>query len=193
MLHKLRGAMVRPGREPLKDKVEVDETYIGGPEAGLRGGRELIEKALVVGAVEVRGKASGRVRLQVVPDASGRSLTGFVEANVERGALVLTDGWGAYGPLSDMGYKHRPRTQGDPERAVKILPRIHRVFGNLKTWLRGTHHGVGHSHLQAYLDEFAYRFNRRRTPMAAFQTLLGLGAQHPPTTYQELYGVESTG
>jgi len=185
--------MVRPGREPLKDKVEVDETYIGGPEAGLRGGRELIEKALVVGAVEVRGKASGRVRLQVVPDASGRSLTGFVKANVERGAIVLTDGWGAYGPLSDMGYKHRPRTQGDPERAVKILPRIHRVFGNLKPSLRGTHHGVGHSHLQAYLDEFAYRFNRRRTLMAAFQTLLGLGTQHPPTTYQGLYGVESTG
>ena len=95
MLHKLRGAMVRPGREPLKDKVEVDETYIGGPEAGLRGGRELIEKALVVGAVEVRGKASGRVRLQVVPDASGWSLTGFVKANVTRGAMVLTDAWGA--------------------------------------------------------------------------------------------------
>ena len=193
MLHKLRGAMVRPGREPLKDKVEVDETYIGGPEVGLRGGRELIEKALVVGAVEVRGKASGRVRLQVVPDASGRSLTGFVKANVAWGAIVLTDGWSAYVPLSGMGYTHRPRTQGDPERAVKILPRIHRVFGNLKTWLRGTHHGVGHSHLQAYLDEFAYRFNRRRTPMAAFQTLLGLGTQHPPTTYKELYGVESTG
>ena len=193
MLHKLRAAMVRPGREPLKDKVEVDETYIGGPEAGLRGGRELIEKGLVVGGVEVRGKASGRVRLQVVPDASGPSLTGFVKANVERGALVLTDGWGAYAPLAGMGYKHRPRTQGDPERAIKILPRIHRVFGNLKTWLRGTHHGVGHSHLQAYLDEFAYRFNRRRTPMAAFQTLLGLGTQHPPTTYQDLYGVESTG
>src|SRR2546428_7629696 len=116
-----------------------------------------------------------------------------LQANVERGALVLTDGWGAYAPLTGMGYKHRPRTQGDPERAVKILPRIHRVFGNLKTWLRGTHHGVGHSHLQAYLDEFAYRFNRRRTPMAAFQTLLGLGAQQAPTTYKELYEVESTG
>ena len=70
---------------------------------------------------------------------------------------------------------------------------VHRVFGNLKTWLRGTHHGVGHQHLQAYLDEFTFRFNRRRTPMAAFQTLLGLGAQLAPTTYRQLYAVESTG
>ncbi|MBI5710652.1 MAG: IS1595 family transposase [Candidatus Eisenbacteria bacterium] len=193
MLQKLRRAMVRPDREPLREKVEVDDTYVGGPEAGLRGGRELREKALVVGAVEVRGTASGRIRLQVVPDASGPSLTGFVHANVDRGTVVLTDGWQGYAPLSEIGYRHRPRTQGDPKRAEKLLPRIHRVFGNLKTWLRGTHHGVGHRHLQAYLDEFTFRFNRRRTPMAAFQTLLGLGAQCPPTTYDELYGVESTG
>ena len=189
MLQKLRRAMVHPGRELLHDKVEVDETYLGGPEVGLRGGRELGAKALVVGAVEVRGRASGRVRLQVVEDASGAALT-FVRANVERGAIVLTDGWPSYAPLRGMGYKHRPRTQREPKRAEKILPRIHRVFGNLKTWLAGTHHGVGHQHLQAYLDEFTFRFNRRRTPMAAFQTLLGLGAQRPPTTYNQLYGVE---
>ena len=92
-----------------------------------------------------------------------------------------------------MGYRHRPRTQGTPERAAKLFPRVHRVFGNLQTWLRGTHHGVGHKHLQAYLNEFAFRFNRRRTPMAAFQTLLGLGTLHGPTTYDQLYAVESTG
>jgi len=192
LLHKLRRAMVRPDRERLKEKVEVDETYLGGPEVGLRGGRQLLDKALVVAAVEVPGRASGRVRLQVVPDASGPSLTGFVKANVEPGATVLTDGWGAYAPLSAMGYRHRPRTQGDPRRAAKILPRIHRVFGNLKTWLRGTHHGVGHPHLQAYLDEFTFRFNRRRTPMAAFQTLLGLATLHGPTSYDLLYGSELT-
>jgi transposase-like protein len=193
LLHKLRRAMVNPDREALKDKVEVDETYLGGHEVGLKGGRQLLEKALIVGAVEVRGTAAGRVRLQVVPDASARALTGFVKRAVAPATLILTDGWGAYAPLSDMGYRHRPRTQGTPERAAKLLPHIHRVFGNLKTWLGGTHHGVGHDHLQAYLDEFAFRFNRRRTPMAAFQTLLGLASGvHGPTTYDMLYRSEST-
>ena len=193
MLQKLRRAMVRPDRTPLHETVEVDETYVGAPEVGLRGGRELRNKALVVAAVEVRGKGSGRVRLRVVPDASGPTLTGFVQANVAPGAIVVTDGWPSYGPLAKLGYRHRPRTQGAAKRAGKMLPRVHRVFGNLQTWLRGTHHGVGHKHLQAYLDEFTFRFNRRRTPMAAFQTLLGLGSQQPPTTYKMLYGAESTG
>ena len=158
-----------------------------------RGGRELGDRALVVGAVEVRGRASGRVRLQVVPDASGLSLTGFVRTNVEPGTTVITDGWQGYAPLSGMGYPRRPKTQGRPVRADVILPRVHRVFGNLKTWLRGTHHGVDPKHLQAYLDEFTFRFNRRRTPMAAFQSLLGLTGAHGPTTYKMLYGSESTG
>ena len=147
----------------------------------------------MVGAVEVRGIASGRVRLQVVPDASGSSLTGFVRAQVEPGTIVVTDGWRGYASLSGVGYRHRPRLQGAPQRAATILPRVHRVFGNLKTWLRGTHYGVGNQHLQAYLDEFTFRFNRRRTPMAAFQTLLGLGSQQAPTTHKALYGVDSTG
>lgn len=192
MLHKLRRTMVRPDRERLKEKVEVDETDSGGPEVGLKGGRQCGDNALVVAAVEVRGRASGRVRLQVVPDASASSLTGFVAANVEPGTLIVTDGWKAYLPLRGMGYRHCPKPQGAPEQAAKTLPRVHRVFGNLQTWLRGTHHGVGHHHLQVYLDEFTFRFNRRRTPMAAFPTLLGLGTQHPPTTYNQLYNVEST-
>lgn len=193
LLHKLRRAMVNPEREPLKEKVEVDETYLGGHEVGLKGGRQLLGKALVVGAVEARGKAAGRVRLQVVPDASRRALTGFVKRTIAPGTIILTDGWPAYAPLADLGYRHRPRTQGTPERATKLLPHIHRVFGNLKTWLGGTHHGVGHDHLQAYLEEFTFRFNRRRTPMAAFQTLLGLASgAHGPTTYDRLYRSEST-
>ena len=192
LLQKLRRAMRRPGRERLRDTVEVDETYIGNQE-GLRGGRELGDRALVVGAVEVRGRASGRVRLQVVPDASGPSLTGFVHTNVEPDTTVITNGWQGYAPLSGMGYPHHPKTQGRPARADVILPRVHRVFGNLKTWLRGTHHGVDPKHLQAYLDEFTFRFNRRRTPMAAFQSLLGLTEAHGPTTYKMLYASESTG
>lgn len=190
LLHKLRRAMVRPERDPLTGEVEVDESYVGGPEVGLRGGRQLGDKALVVAAVEVRGQGSGRVRLQVIPDASAPSLTGFVQANVARGTVVRTDGWAGYAPLAEMGYRHRPRAQRDPHRAAKLSPRVHRVFGNLKTWLRGTHHGVGNQHLQVYLDEFTFRFNRRRTPMAAFQTLLGLATQHGPTTYHRLYGSE---
>jgi transposase-like protein len=185
--------MVRPEREPHQDKVEVDETYIGGPEAGLCEGRHVLDQAIVVCAVEVRGKASGRVRLQVVPDVSARSLTGLVRTNVAGGAILVTDGWGGYDPLPKQGYRHRPHTQGDPGRSTQILPRIHRVFGNLKTWLRGTHPGVGRAHLPAYLDEFVFRFNRRRTPMAVFQTLFGLGSQQQPTTYKQLYRVERNG
>jgi transposase-like protein len=136
MLHKLRRAMVAPDRELLKDRVEVDETYIGGPEAGLRGGRQVVDKAIVVGAVEVRGRASGRVRLKVIQDISARTLVRFVTENVAPGAVVLTDGFGSYDPLPTMGYRHRARVQGtDPRMAARILPRIHRVFGNLETWL----------------------------------------------------------
>lgn len=187
MLQKLRRAMRRPQREALGEKVEVDETFIGNQE-GLRGGREVGDRALVVGAVEVRGRVSGRIRLEVVRNSSAASLSGFVRRNVEPGTTVLTDGWQGYAPLSGMGYRHRPKTQGRPARAVVILPRIHQVFGNLKTWLRGTHHGVEAKHMQAYLDEFVFRFNRRRTPMAAFQSLLGLTGAHRPTTRKMLYG-----
>lgn len=192
LLHKLRRSMRRPGREALYDKVEVDETYVGQQE-NLRGGRQIGDRALVVGAVEVRGRAAGRVRLGIVPDSSAQSLTSFVVANVQLGATVFTDGWHGYDHLSRMGLRHCPRTQGQPERAEIILPRIHRVFGNLKAWLLGTHRGVSKKHLQVYLDEFVFRFNRRRTPMAAFQSLLGLAGLHKPTTYKMLYGSELTG
>src|SRR2546425_11484735 len=115
--------------------------------------------------------ASGRIRLQVVPDASARSLIGFVRANVERGAIVVTDGWQGYAPLSETGYRHRPGNQREPRRAEKVLARVYRVFGKLKTWVPGTPHGAGHPPPPAYLDQFKFRFNPRRTPIALFQTL----------------------
>ena len=186
MLHKLRSAMVRPAREPLAGTVEVDEAYLGGSVAGRQGGRALGFKTLVAGAVEVRGEGSGRVRLRVVEDATAASLEAFVRANVSSGSSVRTDGWMGYAHLREAGFRHQRKVQGSPERAAVILPRIHRVFGNLQTWLGGTHHGVSGKHLQAYLDEFAFRFNRRQKPMAAFQTLLGLGSHHPRTTYADL-------
>jgi transposase-like protein len=193
MLQKLRRAMVRPERDRLSGLVEVDETYLGGVEAGRRGGRQRdSDKAIVVGAVEVRGRGSGRVRLAVVEDLSAASLVPFVEAAVVPGSTVLTDGWQGYAPLRK-AYDHRPSTVGDPKNASKLFPRVHRTFSNLKTWLNGTHHGVSSKHLPHYIDEFVFRFNRRRTPMAAFRSLLGLTTQHAPTTHKMLYGAEATG
>ena len=113
-----------------------------------------------------------------------------MRANVATGATVHTDAWKGYLPLAEFGYDHQPRNQraarrrgDDPD---EILPRVHRVISNLKSWLQGTHRGVSGEHLQVYLDEYTFRFNRRRTPMAAFQTLLGLQSQQPPTTYTEI-------
>ena len=105
---------------------------------------------------------------------------------------MLTDGWQGYASLRQ-GYDHRPSTVADPRNASRLLPQAHRTFSNLETWLKGTHHGVGAKHLPHYLDEFVFRFNRRRTPMAAFRSLLGLAARHPPTTYQMLYAAELNG
>lgn len=179
-------------REPLRGVVEVDETYIGGPKPGKRG-RGAGGKSLVVGAVEDRGEAAGRVRLQLIPNFTGATLAAFVEANVEHGATIKTDGLEGYEALVKNHYRHMPRIQGSGKGATVWLPHIHRVFSNLKTWLRGTHHGVDPKHLQAYLGEFVFRYNRRRTPMAAFQTLLGLGTRLGPTTYNQLYRSEQTG
>ena len=193
MLQKLRRAMLRPERDRISGKVEVDETYVGGVEEGRRGGRQRKStKSIVVAAVEVRGRGSGRIRLAVVGDVSAASLVPFVEGAVEPGSTLLTDGWQGYAPLRKR-YDHQPTTQGDPKNAVQLFPRVHRAFSNLKTWLAGTHHGVSPKHLPHYVNEFVFRFNRRRTPMAAFQSLLGLTAQHPPTTYKMLYSGESSG
>lgn len=164
MLQKLRQAMVRVGRDRLVGTVKVDETYVGGAEEGVRG-RELIKKALVVIAVELEGRKMGRVRLSHIPDASGRSLVGFVAGCVEKGSLVHTDGWKGYIALKEAGYRHRvTHTRGDDEVAAGVFAHVHLVASLLKRWLRATHQGsVGHKHLQRYLDEFAFRFNRRRS------------------------------
>ena len=193
MLQKLRRAMVRPERDRLSGTVELDETDVGGVEEGHRGGRQRdSKKSILAGAVEVRGHGSGRIRLAVVANLSAATLARFAKEAIAPGSIVLTDGWHSYRALSG-SYEHRPTVIGDPKNAAKQLPRVHRAFANLKTWLLGTHHGVGAKHLPHYVDEFVFRFNRRRTPMAAFQSLLGLTTQHAPTTYQMLYAAESTG
>ena len=161
-LHKLRRAMVRPGRDRLSGAIEVDETYLGGPEEGLRG-RETQNKALIVVAAQEDGKGVGRIRLHRVPDASADSLVSFIEDVIEPGSLVKTDGWKGYAGLETKGYRHRILILGRRnETASDLLPRVHRVVSLLKRWLMGTHQGaVSHEHLDYYLDEFTFRFNRR--------------------------------
>jgi transposase-like protein len=128
----------------------------------------------------------------VVEDLSAASLVPFVETSVAPGSTLLVDRWQGYAPLHKT-YDYRPTTVGDAKNASKLFPRVHRTFSNLKTWLKGTHHGVSSKHLPHYVNEFVFRFNRRRMPMAAFQSLLGLTAQHAPTTYKMLCTAEPTG
>lgn len=163
-LHKLRRAMVRPGRDRLTGYVEVDEAYIGGVHPG-RGGRQTETKALVAVAVEVERRRLGRIRLRRLANASARSLMPFVQAAVETGSRVHTDGWLGYEPLRRHGYKHRITfLEGQPRSPSQLLPHVHQVVSLLKRWLLGTHHGaVTHEHLDYYLDEFTFRFNRRRS------------------------------
>jgi transposase-like protein len=164
MLQKLRRAMVRIGRERLTGCVEADETYVGGEEKGVPG-RKLVRKALVAIAVELDGRKLGRARLRHVPDGSRKSLGGFIADSVEPGSRVHTDGWAGYGGLAEAGFRHRvTNTAGDESLAVEVFPHVHLVASLLKRWLGATHQGrVEHKHLQVYLDEFAFRFNRRRS------------------------------
>lgn len=159
-LHKLRQAMVRPGRDRLSGVVEVDETYIGGKKPVYRG-RGAAGKTLVVVLAQEDGKHIGRIRLRQVLDATANSLEAAVKDCVEPGAVVRTDGWGGYGKLGSLGYNHNV-VRKDFNIGENLLPRANRVASLLKRWLVGTHQGaVRSSHLEYYLDEFTFRFNRR--------------------------------
>jgi transposase-like protein len=188
ILQKLRTAMVRPGRDRLHGTVEVDETYVGGIEHGVRG-RGTDSKFIVMIAIEVLSpKGFGRVRLQRVNDVSGASLVPFVSAAVESGSEVRTDGWRGYYGLSEQGYRHctiNISSSGDP--AHVSLPGVHSVASLLKRWLLGTHQGsVTAEHLDAYLNEFAFRFNRRHSRRRGllFLRLLQHAVVTPPTRYR---------
>lgn len=185
MLHKLRAAMVRPDRGRIHGVVEMDETYIGAPKPG-KSGRGAYGKVIVAGAIEVLGRSerhqrAGRLRLRIVPDLTARSLMGFARRSIEEGSWVKTDDFPTYYKLEGEGYVHQIATP-------KEMRHIHQTFGNLKTWLEGTHHGVSKKHLQAYLNEFVFRHNRRFSPMRTFQTILGLATRKRGPTYGELYG-----
>ena len=207
ILHKLRAGMVRPHRDRIggrgRDHVEVDEVWIGGRTRGE--GRGTHHKTLVSAAVEVKtkpskvgkgaprrgGRYAGRLRLSVVSNRTAKTLCGFVEQSVEPGTMIVTDDWSGYDGLAKCGYQHlQVAERGDAQVAEDYLPMVHLVFSNLKTWLNGVHHGVGSQHLQAYLNEFTFRFNRRFYPFNAFLSLLGIAAETEPPTYDSLYSGE---
>lgn len=163
-LHKLRRAMVRPGRDRLSGVVEVDETYWGSEEPNVRG-RQIENKALIVIAAQEDGNGIGRIRMRQIPDASAESLMPFIEDTIEPGSVVHTDGWVGYDPLKGKGYRRRITfLKGQKESASELLPRVHLMASLLKRWLLGTHQGaVSREHLDYYLDEFTFRFNRRNS------------------------------
>ncbi len=159
-LHKLRVAMVRPGREQLAGEVEVDETYLGGPKPGKRG-RGAAGKTLIVVAAQVDGRRIGRIRLRRVPDASAKHLERAVQEAVAPGSVVRTDGLQSYSRLSERGYIHEV-VRKEAALGSNLLPRVNRVVALFKRWLLGVHQGaIRPVHLDPYLDEFTFRFNRR--------------------------------
>jgi hypothetical protein len=208
ILHKLRASMATTsGKIGMKTHVEIDETWVGGRTRGE--GKGVHHQTCVIGAVEVKqrvvqpvndeherrstkrrgGRYAGRLRLAVVPDRTARTLCGFVESCVDTATeMVVTDAWQGYAPLAQMGYQHLAVAErGEPGVAEDYLPIVHLIFSNLKAWLNGVHHGVSPDHLQAYLNEFVFRFNRRFYPFNAFRSLLGLSVAAESPTYQELY------
>jgi transposase-like protein len=194
MLHRLRAALVRTDRELLSGTVEVDETFIGGHEPWLRGGRAKGKKVLTAIAVEVvEPRGFGRVRMAPVADGSAACLHAFVTDHVAPGARAITDGWAGYNGLGKLGYTHEPRSQraarARGEDPGELLPAVHRVASLAKRWLLGTHQGaIDDAHLPDYLDEFVFRFNRRRSRSRGllFYRVLQLAVDHDPVRYRDL-------
>ena len=188
-LHKLRRAMVRPGRDRLSGKIEVDETYLGSLEEGVRG-RKMEKKALIVVAAEEVGRGIGRIRMKRIPDASSQSLHTFVGESIEPGSIVHTDGWEGYSGVEMKGYVHEITVlRKRKESASDLLPRVHRAVSLLKRWLMGTHQGaVSHEHLDYYLDEFTFRFNRRTSRYRGklFYRLIQQAVVMEPEPYKQM-------
>jgi transposase-like protein/ribosomal protein L37AE/L43A len=193
MLHKLRRAMVRPGREKLNGLVEVDETYWGAPEEGVVG-RQTQRKALILVAAEAEGRGIGRVRLRRTPDLTRESLHGFIRAMIEPGSAVRTDGLKEY--LGMTGYVHDQQMQRNQPAGEHLLPRVHRTVSLLKRWLLGTHQGaISHDHLDYYLDEFTFRFNRRMSASRGklFYRLVQQAVQVGPAPFATLLKPQQLG
>lgn len=199
LLHKLRRAMVNANRTKLRGRIEIDGTWVGGYQPGLKGGRQLKGRkaAMVLVAAEtvtVQEKTRAvRIRAEVVYNENALSVADFITRLIESGSVIVSDGLHPYTDVTrELGYAHERRVQGDLRKpgAVGVVPVVHNTIRNLKGWLNGTHHGVGRPHLQAYLDEFVFRHNRRGNLEAAFQTLLGLGSKHAPVRTKTILGAQ---
>lgn len=185
-LHKFRRAMVRPGRDRLDGVIEVDETYLGGLEEG-HPGRGTERKALIVVAAQADGKGLGRIRMSRIANASAESLQAFIASAALPGSAILTDGWPGYADLEQKGYTHIRKTiKGQTETPSQLLPRVHRVISLFKRWILGTHQGaVAHAQLDYYLDEFTFRFNRRKSKHRGklFYRLMQQAVEQSPVPY----------
>jgi len=188
ILQKLRRAMVTPERALLHDEVEAGAFVLGGAEDGRRGGGQRGALAHVGVVVEVRGRGSGRLRMAVLPDASGLALARLVADTTTIGAAVHTDAAPVEAALAGRGFEALPRDEEAAAAGEPALPRVVRAIAGLRAWIDRTHGGVSAEHLPGYLDEFVFRANRRGSPMASFEALLGLGAGSAPTTYDEITG-----
>lgn len=189
LLHKLRRAMIRPDRDRLTGWVEVDETLIGGSEEGVAG-RQTLRKAWVVIAAQADAAGIGRIRMRMIADCSAEYLHAFVEDCVETGSLIHTDGWQGYAGLEKKGYQREITKIGNRKKdAVQLMPRVHRIASLLKRWLLGTHQGgVAPYYLPYYLDEFTFRFNRRKSKSRGklFFRLMQQAVSTPPNTYEAM-------
>ena len=191
-LHKLRIAMVRPGRDMLSGEVEVDETYIGGPRSGKRG-RGAADKMLVVIAVETNNGTIGRIRMKHIIDASANSLVEFIQSSVKQGSIITTDSWSGYSPVHTKGYSHKI-VKESKDVGENLTPHVHRIASLLKRWLIGTHQGAPEaSHIVYYLDEYTFRFNRRTSSSRGklFYRLVQQAVQVEPVKNKDLVGNQS--
>lgn len=187
-LHKFRRLMVLNGRSKLRGTVEVDEVLVGGKTQGKRG-RGAEGKSLVAVAVEVKGRKTGRVRLEKIADASGKSLKSFIERNIELSSIIITDGWPSYSELKKMGYTHKIQKSVVKEEGEEILPHVHRIASLLKRWLLGTHQSyLNKNKLGYYLDEYVFRYNRRTSNSRGllFMRLLEQAVVAEPVTYYKI-------
>jgi len=195
-LQKLRRIMVRPGREMLSGRVEVDETFLGAEEEG-KPGRGSDKKVQIAVAVEENDGRLGRVRFRCIENSSAEQLIPFIEDNIKKGSTVVTDGWSGYNEVSSKGYNHTVyKISGSGKTADELLPNVHLIISLVKRWLMGTHQGAAsEKHLQYYLDEYSFRFNRRLSTHRGklFYRLMQLSVSQRAQTMNEITGKTKRG